>query len=265
MKLSSKLTGGLAWAGLALIIAVPSADMLTRPAADSASVNAAADATATASIEAATMPVAPAVKPVVPAVKPAAPARQAAAAQPAGGGDAVDTYMSSGKRLPSYISDAPVPTQQALAPVATEPLLVPAAAGPAGGDEVVEVALVAPEPYPVSLRPTARATAAMLPAGDSPLILDEEAVARREATMRAVGPVLDEEPRIIEEDALQEWDSGSLADYLERRGLMSESERAEAVGSDYDPDGYYLDDGPNSSRARLIRRLRPDEQGFFLF
>ncbi|HEY0917785.1 hypothetical protein [Devosia sp.] len=263
MKLSSKLTGGLAWAGLVLILAVPSADMLTRPSANTASVDAAPDATETASIDAVAKPAVPTVKPVVPAVRPVAPAGQAAATA-AGGNGAVEKYMASGRKLPSYISDAPVPTQQALAPVATEPLVVPGKPAPAASDEVVDVALVAPEPYPASLRPRSRAATATLPADDTPLVLDEEAVARREATMRAVAPVLDDEPRIIDEEQLQEWDSGSLAEYLERRGLMSESEQADA-GSDYDPDGYYLDQGPNRSGARLIRRLRADESGWFRF
>ena len=66
-------------------------------------------------------------------------------------------------------------------------------------------------------------------------------------------------------DELEEWDSGSLADYLERRNLISES-NAQASNSDFDDDGFLLEDGPNDNRsnARVIRRL-PRNSDFFLF
>ena len=62
MKLNSKVTGGLAWAGLALVLAVPSADMLTKPSVKSATITSDMDAIQTASVT-------PAAKPVVPAIK----------------------------------------------------------------------------------------------------------------------------------------------------------------------------------------------------
>lgn len=264
MKLNSKVTGGLAWAGLILILAVPSADMLTKPRANAVGA-ATADITETASIAPAATPAVTAVKP---AVKPLRPVEVAAAES--AGTDPVDTYIASGKKLPSYISDAPVSAAQALQPVATEPLVVggtqAGVSGTAAADgKVMNLALVAPEPYPASMRPGARSATAALPAGsEAPLILDEDAVARREATLRAVGPVLEDEPRVIEQDMLQEWDSGSLADYLERKGLISDADQAVPVESNYDPDGYYLDEGPNRSGARLIRRL-DNRLDFFLF
>lgn len=259
MKLNSKVTGGLAWAGLILVLAVPSADMLTKPSANSARFSPAADATETASV-------APAVKPIVPAVKPVA---VAATAKPADG-EVVDRYISSGRKLPSYISDAPVSADQALAPVATEPLSVPAtttaAVDSADDDKVMNLALVAPEPYPASMRPKARTATAALPADDeAPLILEEDEFASREATLRAVEPVLEDEPQAIEAEALQEWDSGSLADYLARKGLISQAEQAQPADSGYDPNGYFLNEGPNRSKARLIRRLDDSAVDFFLF
>ena len=261
MKLNSKVTGGLAWAGLFLVLAVPSADMLTKPSANSVSVKSSADPTQTASI-------APAVKPVVPAIKPAVPAlKPVAVAQKPAGDDVVGDYVSSGKKLPSYISDAPVAANQALQPVATEPLAKPAttADGTLAEEKVMNLALVAPVPYPAAVRPKPTATTALPADDEAPLVLDEDDVARREATLRAVEPVLSDEPQIIEEEELQQWDSGSLADYLERRGLISEARRAEPVDPDYDSDGFYLSDGPNKSKARLIRRLDDDEVDFFLF
>lgn len=266
MRLNSKVTGGLAWAGLVLVLAVPSADMLTKPSAKTMTAASARDATETASV-------APVARPVVPAVKPAAAAATpvAATAGKPTGNDVVEEYVSSGKKLPSYISDAPQTTAQA--PATSKPLVVPtapatAAVAPGGtfaeGDRT-EVASVAPVPYPASMRPRPAITTVTLPSdAESPLIVDEEAVAQREATLRAVEPVLADEPQVIGDEQLEEWDSGSLADYLERKGLISEAEQAQPVDSDYDPDGFFLNDGPNRSKARVVRRLR-DGEGFLLF
>lgn len=264
MKLNSKVTGGLAWAGLVLVLAVPSADMLTKPSAKSMTASSGTDATETASI-------APAAKPLVPAVKPAAPVAKpvaSAAGKPAGNG-VVEEYVSSGKKLPSYISDAPQTAAQARA--ASKPLVVPTApvtAAPGGTSADVgrtEVASVAPVPYPASMRPRpATATVTRPSDAESPLIVDEEAVAQREATLRAVEPVLADEPQVIGDEQLEEWDSGSLADYLERKGLISEADQAQPVDSDYDPNGFFLNEGPNRSNARVVRRLR-DGEGFLLF
>lgn len=261
MKLNSKLTGGLAWAGLIVILAVPSADMLTAPKGESAAhITSDMDAIRTASVE--VQPDAP-----VPATRPSA--------------DPVDSYLSSGKKLPSYISDAPTEAAETK-PATTIRLVVPTGSGNGGGGEdpaATEVAttasepkLVAPVPYPASMRPEPPVTTAAVesPAADeAPLIVDEQLVARREAAVSRVlddSDFYDDSPRIISGDELEEWDSGSLADYLERRDLMSEDEetwRAEASGeSEYDEDGFFLDEGPNSDR-RLIRRVRPRDFFFF--
>lgn len=61
MKLNSKLTGGLAWAGLIVVLAVPAADVLMGKKGDAASA-AGTDAIRTAVVAEATR--APAVKPV---------------------------------------------------------------------------------------------------------------------------------------------------------------------------------------------------------
>lgn len=91
MKLDGKVKGGLAWAGLVVILAVPAANMVVgNPNSGSAqSAVTAADASATK----------PALK--VPAAKPAAtdPIETASVADP------VDKLLAKGKKLPSYISD----------------------------------------------------------------------------------------------------------------------------------------------------------------
>ena len=70
---------------------------------------------------------------------------------------------------------------------------------------------------------------------------------------------------MVEGDKLEEWDSGSLADYLARKNLLSDGQAApapqQAVDDNYDPNGFYLDEGPN--RARRATRQPP--QDFFLF
>lgn len=255
MKLNSKVTGGLAWAGLVLVLAVPSADMLTKPSAKSVTVTSDMDAIETAS--------------VTPVVKPVAPATRKPAAATTAVTDAVDDYVSSGKKLPSYISNAPATAAQE--PATTKPLVVPTtttastpAVNPDGtfaDDYQAGLAAVAPEPYPASMRPKPTTSTAALPAGDeAPLIIDEEQLAQREAAIRPVEPFVPaESEQIITEDELEEWDSGSLADYLERRGLISGSDQA----SEYDADGFFLSDGPNKSKAK--RRHVNDEVDFFLF
>jgi hypothetical protein len=69
-------------------------------------------------------------------------------------------------------------------------------------------------------------------------------------------------PGLVTEDQLEEWDSGSLADYLERRGLLSDaSYTEETVGNDeFDSDGFYLSDGPNNRRNR-----RDNDDSFIVF
>lgn len=255
MRLNSKVTGGLAWAGLALVLAVPSADMLTKPSVKSATITSDMDAIQTASVT-------PVVKPVVPAAK-----------KPVGT-DVVEDYVSSGKKLPSYISDAP--EAAAAAPASTKPLVVPKASvataavkpdGTFAEDYKADLAAVAPKPYPASMRPQPPTTStAALPAKEqAPLIVGEEALAQREAAIRPVEPfVPTQSQQIITEDELEEWDSGSLADYLERKGLISDSNQAaERPETQFDEDGFFLSDGPNNSRAK--RRRINNDVDFFLF
>jgi hypothetical protein len=247
MKLNPKVTGGLAWAGLIVILAVPSADMLMKPQEQAGlSITSDMDAIRTSSVSSKASE----------AVKPAAD-------------DPVDSYIASGKRLPSYISDAPAAVASK-EPVKTPQLLVPTTPARDAAAPTLEVASIeptgptvtAPMPYPASMRPKAPAVTALRE--ESPLIVDEDVVARREA---AVARVLDDDlgPRtsggFVTGDQLEEWDSGSLAEYLERRGLLNESEQ-QASASNYDADGFFLDEGPNSDR-RLIRRVRPREFFFF--
>lgn len=236
MKLDGKVKGGLAWAGLVVILAVPAANMVVgNPTGTAASSAVTADASATK----------PALK--LPAAKPATadPVETASVADP------VDKLLAKGKKLPSYISDGDsAATKQpvTLKPVSpTTPIKAP-----------TEVATVAPAeanppmPLPRSARPKATAVAS-LPAAEKPLILDETKVKQQENA--AVEPFPLSDDNVVTGDQLEEWDSGSLADYLERKGLLSQTSAEDS----YDPDGFFLDEGPN----RKKRPVRDHEYFFF--
>jgi hypothetical protein len=244
MKFDSKVKGGLAWAGLFVILAVPSADLLfgkdKAPAANLAVTSDTAQ-----------------VKPVVPAAKPELkvdPVETASVDAPKSG-DPVDTYLSKGKKLPAYISDAD-----------SDPALKPAAV-----KQPVEVASInpiqetPPVPLPRSARPVVQvpvvASVPVAPAGEQPLIIDETDLAQREATLnqpnQPVEPFplsdggdqasVDDEP-VVTGDELEEWDSGSLADYLESRGLLTEDATQQNAQDDSD---YVFNDGTTRPRRPL--------------
>lgn len=286
MKINPKVTGALAWTGLVVVLAVPAADMLIGKPDAKANLAADVEPVQTAVPKPVETPVVAAgTKPVVPAIE-SKPAAVETAAVPA---DPVKEYISSGKKLPSYISGNDSPAVEAVAtpqaPVAKPGTITvnpdgtiqkPAsttaaarAAAPAAAPAQPEVAsikpeLVAPIPLPASARPKPQVTTATtgpiqtLPAPvEQPLIIDERSV----ASNRPVPPVdIVPDDEVITGDQLEEWDSGSLADYLARRGLMSDASQAPArrdfdrVGSDYDPDGFFLDEGPNNRnrRSRVI-------------
>lgn len=300
MKLNSKLTGGLAWAGLIVVLAVPSADLLMGKK-DGDSVKTVTPVESTTPAITAPAVVAPASTAAEAPVKPLS-VRTIAIDKD---GDPVETFVQSGKKLPSYISDAP--TDQASAKPTTTPTLVvpgvPGSVKPVENPEpTTDVALaptfddtlVAPTPYPASKRPrpginrpvteVATTTPTVKPVtvapittvdpvttatAEQPLIVDETTIQKRD---EAVAAVLDDEdeqftvtPNRVESDQLEEWDSGSLADYLEKKGLMTN--RAQATNddtTDFDEDGFFLDQGPNNSEARVVRRIKP-RNNFQLF
>jgi hypothetical protein len=258
MKLSSKVTGALAWAGLAIIIAVPSAEMLTGKPTAKANLTSDMDQMQTASVK---LVVKPAV--TVPATS-----------------EPVKEFVRSGKKLPSYISDVPV-VEEAV-PVVEEATIKPVPVKKPGtvtinpdgtiakdtpvAEPKTEVAsvsptqsVIAPTPYPASMRPKAPVAAPL--ATEAPLIIDENQVAARDP--QVILPPADIEPPVITADELDEWDSGSLADYLERKGLMTQSDAAvQTLDSQLDQDGFFLSDGPNADRRSRVRRFEDDELRF---
>src|SRR6218665_504318 len=122
MKFDSKVKGGLAWAGLFVILAVPSARLrFGKYKALAASLAVTSD---TAQVKAPAL--------VVPAAKTelkADPVETASIDVPvAKSDDPVDTYIGKGKKLPAYISDADsAPVAKPAAPVtAQQPVQAPA-------------------------------------------------------------------------------------------------------------------------------------------
>ena len=290
MGLNSKLTWGLAWAGLAVVLAVPSADYLTRQFGGKAATAAVLTST--------TEPVRPAAADGKAAVKTASvttritrtgvtivPNAPAATTQVAASGapllDPVDKLLKSGKKLPDYISGKDA------APAVTAP-----GAGAATAPQPTQVAtvdpatIVAPVPFPRRppdiIRPALpKATAPAQPA----VIVDEQALATPRATTSMpnqldvdAGPV----PPVGIADDWRTARERRLSRYLEQNGLVddaSDDGRSSASvtvvqrpSSNYDPDGFYLSDGPNNSRAarraRIERMLQDDDEqeyGFTLF
>ena len=266
MKINPKVTGALAWTGLVVVLAIPAANMLTGEPEARANLTSDTQQVKTAIAAPAAKPVA---KPLVPSVE-AKPAKPAAVVESAvTSGDAVADFVKSGKKLPSYISGNDAPVEHDVATTSAAPVKMPGtitvnpdgtiqkptttvpAVTPAQPEVAsVKPQLVAPIPLPASARPKPQVVTTLPAPTDQPLIIDESTVASTGPLPPAnVGP----EP-VITGDQLDEWDSGSLADYLERRGLMSETSRAVPVEDDYDPDGFFLDEGPNNNgrRSRVI-------------
>jgi len=250
MKLDGKVKGGLAWAGLVVILAVPAANMVvgnpTSGTANSAVTTADAGATK------------PLLK-VPAAAKPAAtdPIETASATT----ADPVDKLLSKGKKLPSYISDGDSATPAKPAASVTDKPAAPVKLKPISPTTPIktptDVASVSPTetppvPLPRDARPKATAVAS-LPAAEKPLIVDENKVRQQENAAVEPFPLSDDE--VVTGDQLEEWDSGSLADYLERKGLLSQTSAEEG----YDPDGFFLDEGPNKKKKPV------QDDDFFFF
>lgn len=247
MALNSKLIGGLAWTGLVLVLAVPSADLVSSQLTPKSSLAMTADTdqVQTGSIS-----------------------------------DPVDAYVRTGKPMPSYISDAPAavseipavpaapkPTVKIVPPTGTagqQPVTVTVPTTPTMPasipveTEVAAVQPIAPVPYPASMRP--KAPIVTDPIVTSSVGNEETVAATTPPTGRPKAPI---EQRYVTEEELAEWDSGSLAEYLESRGLIEEAAYNDGSTAGYDPDGFFLNEGPNNTNRTIRSRSRRDGEGFF--
>lgn len=260
MRLNSKFTWGLAWTGLAVVLAVPSADFLTGKlgGGDAAAVlTSDIEPVKTAAVDpgAVTAPVKK-----VTTIK----TKNGVTIVPAGGklpsADPVDNLLSKGKPLPDYITGGDEPavadTQVASLPEPmSAPTPFPSWARPKGAP-----ALMMPDTAP-----------AATPTEPAPVIVDE-----RTLTGSIAEPVPVVPSPMVDDSA--NWDEETLRQYLERRGILEGGDsRSTATvteyDTNYDPDGFYLSDGPNSDRTtretrrqRILRMLEEeDPDSFTLF
>ena len=246
MMLNSKLTWGLAWAGLAVVIAVPSLDFFTGKSASSASVlTSTTDPVKTGTV---TTMVTPKGITIMPS--------GTASADPVGG------YLKTNKALPDYISGASAeaaptqvatidPTPPAIAPTPF-PARPPDMSGPATPERATPVATTAPmTTTPQTVEPAS---------SPAPFVIDEPAAPAQQATVtEPAGPI---PPEPIIDDAAQ-WHTKSLAQYLDQNGLLDDASHRSAANLTvvdrgdpaYDPNGFYLSDGPNNTRAQRRARL----------
>lgn len=260
-----KITNGLAWAGAALIVAIPAADLIARqfssePVQQVAIVEQETQSPAaelpTASTERpATTPAAPAANTTStpkPAVTPAASASS---------GDAVDDFLQSGRELPSYISGggstpasapapAPIPapsppsvsqpTQTASLPAQQTQPIQPAATQPAR-PQITPPRAVIGFPTPVSERP--RIATAPAPVNPAPVVQP----ASPPLIIENSGPV-------VTAQDLEDWETGPLSDFLANRGGQGQAQPP----ANYDGNGFWLDQGPNTGRNNQFPQAYDD-------
>jgi hypothetical protein len=273
-----RITGGLAWAGLLLVVAVPSADLITQQFSSGSALS--VTPAKTPAVEAEKTPVVAAdaekapVKAPVPAVKQTPVADKTPAADVAPVAD-VARAPNKGKPMPSYISDGkqgetiediavvtpkaaekPVPARVIpgptpvsgdangpkviiSAPTAKPPVTVPAP------EQVASVAtdpatVQAPVPMPASMRPAS--------------VLRPHNDAIRTGAITTVNESgYDDSSEIVSSDELADWESGPLEEFLAKR----RGDRPVQVQSEnYDSNGFFLSDGPNT-RGRLVERMFP--------
>ena len=264
MKLNSKLTWGLAWTGLAVVLAVPSADFLTGQfggKGGTALVTSTTDPVKTGSTAG---PVVQKTASVTTKVT-----KTGVTIVPAGSNapvlDPVGKLVKTGKPVPDYISDGDTATT------------------PASSEEPTQVATIEPTapaiaPIPFPQRPPDVVRPVLPKATQPAVIVDEAALAPQEdqfpdqlAVNEPDGPV---PPAGIQND-WQKVRDRKLARYLEQNGLIddgsSDGRSSASVTildrppADYDPNGFYLSDGPNNSRsarrARIQRMLDDEDNG----
>lgn len=270
MKLDRRLTNGLAWAGALLVVAIPAADYVFARLSDAdtprvAIVDAQNDvAVDVPRVEDTPQPLettpAPAAETAAPAPEPE-PVQTAAVEPTARPEDAVQSYLDSGRALPSYLTgggsapqpSAPTPAAPSVpaastpapvetpvaAPPPTQTAAVPSAAEPVSAtpttprSEIETVAAlppkVAPVPMPLSMRPRAVVTTAPQ---QPPLIVDEPAPV-----------VANGRSDLVTADDLEAWESGPLSDFLaQRQQGSSAAYRIQPNQNAYDSGGFWLDE-----------------------
>jgi hypothetical protein len=238
------ITNGLAWAGAALIIAIPAADLIARQFSPQPQVAVVEDVSTRPAPE---LPTASTERPAPATSNNAAPPAAQATVNPAPekdtSGDAVDSYLQSGRELPSYISggsgsaSAPAPTTQAptttasvqtasVPPQQTQSVPPPATQNQQPARPLITAPrAVSGFPTPVSERP--RAIAAQTP-------LIQPAVPAPVVQPAAPPLIIDTPAPVVTAQDLEDWETGPLSDFLANRGG-----RGSQFPQAYDEDYYY--------------------------
>lgn len=268
MQIDRRITNGLAWAGALLVVAIPAADVaMNQFGAKAAPQVAVVDPvkvadpigpslptpvsqrpkpTAVAAVTPTTTT--PVTKPV-PVAKPDPVTTASASTRPApSGGDVVDDFLSSGRPLPSYITGGSTSGTTDVAAIAAPATVTPAATAPA-------VTTPAPQPQTVAAVTTPRVVGYPTPVSLRPASLPRSQAATQPPL------VVETQPPVVTAADLEEWESGPLSEFLaSRQGNSGE------LPAEYDPDGFFLDQGPNPrSNARVLRFPRAYGDGSYSF
>ena len=264
MKLDRRITNGLAWAGVILVVGVPTADLLSAQFSGDATPAraqvAVVEPVAPMPAPLSQRPAAPVAKPVTEVAvatpaKPVAPAVTPPASAPQTAG-VVNNFLQSGKALPSYITGASstsVPAQVAATPPVRTPIVTTPAPVAPGVDPIQVAAIppqkVAPMPMPLSMRPAPIRVpvATAMPSVPGDIVIPPGLV--------PVQPL-----DTVTAADLDDWETGPLSEYLAKKQGRGSSAN---VTSDYDPDGFFLDEGPSPSRRDRV--IGWEEQGSSFF
>jgi hypothetical protein len=303
MSIGRRVAGGLAWAGLVVVVAVPSADAITSvfiPKTDTA-------------VSVVAPVVAPDLMAPTPAVRSARitelqqgvrQATDVASIKPvkpvtvttdepidaAHTADAVDEFLSSGKPMPAYISGAQT---AAVDTTSVKPIkVIPATTEIAVGSDTQVAAIDTTPKSQVTITTEQPGIDPMEVSSIGPQV-DLVGPVPMPASMRPVGTpqqtyqVGDERPgdpvvlpqdavvdesfatndQVVTADELQGWNHGSLADYLaEQQGVRPSDDFSDIPVAQDDENGFFLDDGPqprHHSKRQLIGPV--DDNGDFFF
>lgn len=258
MQIDRRITNGLAWAGAALIVAVPAADLIARQFADPPAPQVAIVQEEQTPPPAAALPTPAAEPPATPAPAPsqaapvADPVTTAETTTPSrtAGGDALDSYLQSGRELPSYISNGgsatptppTSPAPAAPAPAATTPAAPPAAVQPA------PATTPATQPARPVITPPTRVTGFPTPVSERP----------PSAPVRTAAPpplVIDNPGPVVTAEDLDAWDTGPLSEFLANR----QGQRSNPPSSNSGSGGFWLDEGPRGGNDRGFPQAYDDE------
>jgi hypothetical protein len=259
MPIDRRITNGLAWAGAVLVVAIPAADFVIRQTSPQPQPQVSV-------VQPQPQSTVPDAQPSPDVAMPVQPVTGSTESEPvsevdadpivtaqtrpqpaSSSGDPVDSFLQSGRDLPSYISGGSPASATSPVPSARPP----AAAAPQQQASVQPTAPAASQPQsnaaPVPpARPQVNVT---LP---TPVSQRPPSVPQSQA--RPVAPAPSQPPLVIREsneiytaEDLEDWESGPLSEFLANRGQQP-------ADNEYDADGFFLDEGPNNAGSQQFPR-----------